>query len=228
MAHAIEVKRTDLFSKCEKNYQVDWYISREKATRIQPFDAIFRGTKDKDPGLWFIRAGETKVTIWENAPGAIADGSCSSWFRSSNVVPAAGTLEPDGTNFVVVGTDGCDINAVKRRDEALPDIQIRYDVAYRKELGYSDEPASAGTEYFYYVQLASTPHDKNYSTKKGAGEKTNIPDQRFRKWGDIEMFPSTCQNIHLHYCGDGVVDTAFGEECDPKMDMACTPTCKKQ
>ncbi|WP_082914930.1 SUMF1/EgtB/PvdO family nonheme iron enzyme [Paramagnetospirillum marisnigri] len=220
---AIKVSRSEEFSRCETNHRLDKYGKQDEFIFVQPMDAITRGSKDQDPELWFIRAGESKVTIWENTPGSIKEGACTDWYRVSNVIPPDGKYDPPGKNYIVIATEGCDVKAVKRLDETKPHLQVRYDVAYKKELGFSDQPPGGSGEYFYFTQEELG----DGSGKQKAGKKTLVPDQRLRKWTDIKMYPSACQNIHIHYCGDGVVDRSFGEECDSRADLSCTPDCKQ-
>ncbi|MDQ7023627.1 MAG: hypothetical protein Q9M97_09120 [Candidatus Gracilibacteria bacterium] len=131
--------------------------------------------------------------------------NCGEWWRISNAIP------PINGSYMVVGGDGCTLNKVKKLNNSQPSSQIMYEVAYKRELSLGEGISN----YYYY----------NY----GDNTEYYFSDQTKRVWGDIEYTGNECFNIYTHFCGDGIVDSSNGEQCDDGNNIdgdTCSATCE--
>ena len=168
----------------EANVTVDYYIPNSSNwLLIYPVDNMTNIDKNL-----FIRSWESSVVLWENTNWAM---TCWDWWRLSNVVPNI------DWEYMVIWGDWCTLNKISKSDSNLPDAQIVYNVAYKRQTWLK-----AWTSNYYYYNY--NDNTQNY-----------LVDQTKRTWWNIEYSWNECYNIYTHWCGDWIVDSNDWEQCDP-------------
>ncbi len=189
----------------EANVDAHYYIDSTTKT-IYPIDLISNVSD-----TLFIRNQETSVTIWENGTDSIM--GCGYWYRVSNVVPSK-TEVGSINDVVVVWSEGCTLYKQKGVNASLPDAQIVYKIAYKREKGKQQWQTS---NYYYY------------RFQNGSYKEYQLEDQTKRIWGDIQYSQNECFNIYIHFCGDWNVDADNWEQCDDWNNVnwdGCSSTCQ--
>lgn len=169
-ATAIEVKQADSYRNNCIHTKEDFTISPEKReTSIYPGN-IMKGNS----GLKFIRDAESYIEVWQKEKGIIKTGTCTEWFRLSNVIP-----DNDVSVGVFKGPE-CIMSLPSIQEDEKADVQIVFHVAYKSEIGLD----KGESQYYYYL----------------AGQNKQIPikSQQKRKWSEVKEMDTVCYDIYLY------------------------------
>jgi len=133
------------------------------------------------------------------------------WVRYSEVAPG------DDIEVVAFGAD-CIYH--KPTDRERRTLQFHYITEYADINSSGREDATK-----YYAIYDESKGEMREYTKKYTNYYVSRP---------IKRHISECLNIELRYCGDGIVDPMYGEECDPNaesldldIDVCDASTCLK-
>jgi hypothetical protein len=126
------------------------------------------------------------------------------WIRYSDVAPS-GNIE------VIAFASDCIYH--KPKDAKKRTIQFHY------TLEYADINSSGKESVIKYYTKYDDRGDFNESTKKYEDYFVSRP---------IKSYEPECLTVELRYCGDGIVDKKYGEECDPNMENLDTSVCDQQ
>ena len=126
------------------------------------------------------------------------------WIRYSDVAPA------DNIEVIAFGAD-CVYHKPKHRDKRT--IQFHYTIEYA-------DINSSGRE-------KATKYYTKYDDKGDFNESSKDYDDYFVS-RPIKSYEPECLMVELRYCGDGIVDKKYGEECDPKTKNFEASVCDRQ
>lgn len=174
-----------------------------------PYDAYWNNDND------VLINGETSVQIWSSGT-TISGCYGDTWDLMSNYVKK-GHPAAEENRALILRTEnnkGCILSKPTKKRNNSTDVNaiFHYTIWFKKVGGSSNL-----TEKFYYTTRNSS---KYYCIKDGA-RKSNIsdcttstvwydPTQKYHRW--------ECMKIRLFRCGDWILDTEYGETCDPKAE----------
>ncbi|SFV63245.1 hypothetical protein MNB_SV-6-587 [hydrothermal vent metagenome] len=126
------------------------------------------------------------------------------WIRYSDVAPGS------DVEVVAFGAD-CVYHKPKNREKRT--IEFHY------LLKYADINSSGRESVVKYYTKYDDRGDFNESTKEYRDYFVSRP---------IKSYEPECLTVELRYCGDGIVDKRYGEECDPKTESFDASICDQQ
>ena len=202
LLHAGEIKIVKHpIKECNKQTNISkiYYISDDKDGETRANLLNYWNKKNVYIGSTF------KIKIYPSDKNLI-DGctEAEDWIRYSDVAPG------DDIEVVAFAAD-CIYHKPKRKERRT--IEFHYTIEY------ADINSSGRESAVKYYTKYDERGDFNESTKEYEDYFVSRP---------IKSYEPECLTVELRYCGDGIIDKEYGEECDPETKDFEASVCDKQ
>jgi len=187
--------------ECNKRSSISkvYYISDDKSNHTKANLLNFWNKRDVYIGSTF------KIKIYPKDRDLIS--GCTKpedWTRYSDIAPG------DDVEVVAFAAD-CVYHKPKNRKKRT--IEFYYTIRY------ADINSSGRENAIKYYTKYDDRGDFNESTKEYEDYFVSRP---------IKSYEPECLKVELRYCGDGIVDKKYGEECDPIVNNFDASICDQQ
>ena len=228
-SYAIDVINTWYSNNCDTNQSItrNYYLTNNGYV-TNPSDQF---TAIGSDALLF--SGWTIVWLWRN--GVIAQNSCNTWLRSSNVAK-----QWISNTLAIFNDDGCRFNIPNytKTNSAAIDAQIQYTIAYRNTPW---SPSVWQVSNKFYFRTGWSSYWTCYPWWEHKDNRQDCPNVTLNVW-ELRTHVWECINYRIFRCGDWLLNgynwsTQYdhwtsAEECDPNLPSSipnwytCNSSCQ--